>query len=316
VKRTIAGVAPFLLLFALLYAAFGVASPFLPALMQARGLSPELIGIVFGSATAIRLLSAPVARRIADRTHALRGTLAVCCGATALAALGYLPATGLWPLLAITLLYALALAPTTNLADALALVASRRQGFEYGWVRGAGSAAFIAASILAGFAVSGFDLGVVVILQAALMLTVPLALRAVPSVNVSHIALPLEREGLRALVGSSVFRRVVLVEGPPFLITFQSFVPIRWFVQCVPPNQHGARLLGVVQAKKEISEAQDRARTFIAPPPNRLWKGVIGAVREGVAINNQQQASRRHRFRNQSRILKSRLISSEVASGM
>jgi PPP family 3-phenylpropionic acid transporter len=211
VRRTIAGVAPFLLLFASLYAAFGVASPFLPALMQARGLSPELIGIAFGTATAIRLLSAPVAGRIADRTHALRATLAICCGATALAALGYIPATGFWPLLAITLLHALALAPTTNLADALALVASRRQGFEYGWVRGAGSAAFIAASILAGFAVSGFGLGVVMILQTALMLTVPLALRAVPPVNVSHIAKPLERDGIRALVGLSVFRRVVLV---------------------------------------------------------------------------------------------------------
>jgi hypothetical protein len=50
-------VIPFLLLFALLYSAFGPASPFLPALMEARGIPVEQIGIIFGAATAIRLIS-------------------------------------------------------------------------------------------------------------------------------------------------------------------------------------------------------------------------------------------------------------------
>ena len=145
-----ATVGPFLLLFALLYAGFGVASPFMPAFMEARGLSAEQIGLVFGLATAIRLISAPMAGRIADRTHALRATLAVSTIATALTALGYLSASGFWALLAVGLLHALALAPTTNLADALAVVASRRDGFEYGWARGTGSAAFIVGSIAAG----------------------------------------------------------------------------------------------------------------------------------------------------------------------
>ena len=78
VGTTLATVGPFLLLFGLLYAAFGAASPFLPALMEARGIQAEQIGIIFGVATAIRLISAPVAGRIADRTHALRATLAAC----------------------------------------------------------------------------------------------------------------------------------------------------------------------------------------------------------------------------------------------
>ena len=156
VGTTFAIVGPFLLLFGLLYAAFGAASPFLPALMQARGIQAEQIGVIFGAATAIRLISAPVAGRIADRTHALRTTLAACAIGTALAALGYLSASGLWALLVVSLLHALALAPTTNLADALAVVASKREGFEYGWARGAGSAAFIVGSIAAGFAISVF----------------------------------------------------------------------------------------------------------------------------------------------------------------
>ena len=65
-------VRPFLLLFALLYSAFGAASPFLPALMEGRDIPAEQIGIIFGIATAIRLISAPIAGRIADRTLAVR----------------------------------------------------------------------------------------------------------------------------------------------------------------------------------------------------------------------------------------------------
>jgi PPP family 3-phenylpropionic acid transporter len=93
-RTTFATVGPFLLLFGLLYAGFGVASPFLPVFMEARGIPAEHIGIIFGAATAIRLISAPVAGRIADRTHALRATLAASTIATALAALGYLSAPG------------------------------------------------------------------------------------------------------------------------------------------------------------------------------------------------------------------------------
>jgi Helix-hairpin-helix domain/MFS_1 like family len=123
VRPALTTVGPFFLLFALLYAAFGAASPFLPALMESKGVAADQIGLMFGASTAIRLISAPLAGRIADQTHALRATLAVCCVGTALAALAYLGASGFWALLAISLLHALALAPTTNLADALALVA-------------------------------------------------------------------------------------------------------------------------------------------------------------------------------------------------
>src|SRR5262245_13155204 len=82
--------ARFIVLYSLLYAAFGAASPFLPAVIEERGIPPELIGVLFGAGTAIRLLSASAAGRIADRTQALRLTLAVCAFGAALAALGYL----------------------------------------------------------------------------------------------------------------------------------------------------------------------------------------------------------------------------------
>jgi PPP family 3-phenylpropionic acid transporter len=64
--RALPPVANFIVLYALLYGAFGAASPFLPALIEERGIPPELIGVLFGAGTAIRLVSAPLAGRIAD----------------------------------------------------------------------------------------------------------------------------------------------------------------------------------------------------------------------------------------------------------
>jgi MFS transporter, PPP family, 3-phenylpropionic acid transporter len=205
-------VVPFLLLFALLYSAFGVASPFLPVLIEARGIPAEQIGIIFGAATAIRLISATIAGRIADRTQALRATLAACTVATALAALGYLSASGFWALLVVSLLHALALAPTINLADALAVVAAEREGIDYGWARGAGSAAFIVGSIAAGFTASAFGIWIVVVLQAMMMLAVPLASRLVPPVTDSRPTTDrILQGGLGALLRLAVFRRVVRI---------------------------------------------------------------------------------------------------------
>ena len=232
----------FLVLYAVLYAAFGAASPFLPALIEQRGIAPEQIGLLFAAGTAIRLVSAPIAGRIADRTQALRLTLAVCAIATALAALGYLEAWSFWAILVVSLGHAFALAPTTNLADALALVASRRheRGFEYGWVRGAGSAAFVLGAILAGWATASHGLGVILILQAVLMLMVPFAVRWIPPVDpgTTEATRTISRSGVMALVRLPVFRRVVLVAA---LILgshamHDTFAVIRWQAAGISPQ--------------------------------------------------------------------------------
>ena len=83
----------FILLYAAMYAAFGVASPFLPAFISARGLSPEQLGLVLGAGTAVRLLTAPLAGRIGDLIQALRVVLVVCIALAASVTLGYLAAT-------------------------------------------------------------------------------------------------------------------------------------------------------------------------------------------------------------------------------
>jgi PPP family 3-phenylpropionic acid transporter len=160
----------FVVLYAAMYAAYGVASPFLPAFVSERGLPPEQLGLVLAAGTAVRLLSAPLAGRVGDLMQALRLVLVVCTALAAAVTLGYLPARGFWVFLALTLLHAAALAPMTVLADALSLgAANRHPRFEYGWVRGTGSAAFIVGTLLSGQAVGAYGLEAIIWSQASLL---------------------------------------------------------------------------------------------------------------------------------------------------
>ena len=84
----------FLFLYAALFAAFGVASPFLPELLKQHGLSSHEIGIVLAAGTAIRLLAGPFGAWVADRSGLAPVVLAVLTTA-AVVALGYGPARGL-----------------------------------------------------------------------------------------------------------------------------------------------------------------------------------------------------------------------------
>ena len=203
----------FILLYAAMYAAFGVASPFLPSLFSARGLPPEQLGLVLGAGTAVRLLTAPLAGRIGDLIQALRVVLFVCIALSASVTLGYLTAHGFWFLLGVILLHAASLAPTTVLADALALGSaapppnSGRRGFEYGWVRGTGSAAFIVGTLLSGQAVSAFGLDMIVWLQALLLGAAAIAALLVPELIRARTA-----DAVRAPAGAVL----LLLRLPPF----------------------------------------------------------------------------------------------------
>jgi MFS transporter, PPP family, 3-phenylpropionic acid transporter len=175
----------FISFYAALFTAFGFSSPFLPAFLAERGLMPEQLGLVLGAATVARLVCGPLAGRLADRFHFLRAQLAVCAMLGAGAALLYLPAQGFWTIMAVSLLQAAVLAPLVPLADALSLAHARprpnKQAFEYGWVRGVGSAAFVVGTLAAGQAASSHGLSATLWLSAAGLLVVPIAAGLVPA---------------------------------------------------------------------------------------------------------------------------------------
>src|SRR3984893_17697971 len=114
----------FLILYGLLYAGFGVQSPYLPILLDNRHLRPETIALALAAGTAMRLMAAQAVARLADRWDAPKVFLALCTTAAALIGLGYLPAQGAWLLIAVGVLHSAALAPLPPLTDTLALGAA------------------------------------------------------------------------------------------------------------------------------------------------------------------------------------------------
>ena len=235
----------FILLYAAMYAAFGVASPFLPVFVSARGLLPEQLGLVLGAGTAVRMLTASLACRIGDLIQALRVVLIVCTTLAASVTLGYRWAHGFWILLCVTLLHAASLAPITVLADALALGSafpppnSARRGFEYGWVRGTGSAAFIVGTLLSGQAVSAFGLDLIIWLQAFLLGAAAFAAILVPELirDRTADAVRAPAGGVLILLRLPLFRNLVLVAA---LILgshamHDAFAMIRWSASGISP---------------------------------------------------------------------------------
>src|ERR1700737_2423959 len=91
----------FLILYAALYAGFGVQSPYLPSLLESRDLRPEAMALVLAAGSAVRLVAGPGAGRLGDRVDAPKVILSLCSAVAALIALGYLPARGLWLLFAV-----------------------------------------------------------------------------------------------------------------------------------------------------------------------------------------------------------------------
>src|SRR6201996_4464022 len=158
----------FLILYGTMFAAFGVASPFLPALLHARGLGPSEIGAVLAAGTAVRLITGPAISRLADRFGTHKQTLTVSLAMAAVIAFGYDLPAGFSIFLLVSIAHASALAPIVPIADAMTLAAASGR-FQYGWVRGGASAAFIAGSVSAGQVVAATSLGGIVWMKGSLL---------------------------------------------------------------------------------------------------------------------------------------------------
>lgn len=245
----------FLILYGALYAGFGVQSPYLPSLLESRNLGPEAIALVLGAGTAIRLIAGPIAGRLSDVLDAPKTVLAACSAAAALIVLGYLQKTALLLLLVVGVLQSAALAPLAPLTDTLALASaaphlsegSAQQRFHYGWLRGAGSAAFICGTLLSGEAIAQFGISAAVFLNAGLLTAAAFAARLVPVLPLptKDAARTVVADGavraFGALLRLPLYRRIVFVAA---LILgshamHDSFAVIRWEAAGVGPSMVG-----------------------------------------------------------------------------
>jgi PPP family 3-phenylpropionic acid transporter len=207
------------ILYAVLYSAFGVISPFLPAYLESRGLLAQEIALVIGLGTGIRLVSGPLICRFADLQRAWRMTFGVCAGGAGLLALAYIAVHDFAPVLLVSVAQSILLAPAAPLADAMALSASSqavagraKKRFEYGWVRGAGSASFIVGSMIAGRAAASLGLVVSVWLNAFLLVAAAVSARQIPAIHPDAFSMRASpTEGIKQLLELRAFRRLLLV---------------------------------------------------------------------------------------------------------
>ena len=232
----------FILLYGAMYAAFGAASPFWPVFYTSRGLAPEELGTLLALGTLTRLLAGPLAGRLSDLVAAPRLILAICTAFAVAAALSLLPATGFVPLLLASIFQAAALAPITAIADALAINAAAQgrgsRRFEYGWVRGAGSAAFVVGTLVAGQVLSQnlVESSAIIWLHAVLLSCVILATPLVPTISLPRTNSPTPIadgpvvHGLRELLRNSIFRKVIAVTALVFgsHAMHDGFAVVRW----------------------------------------------------------------------------------------
>jgi PPP family 3-phenylpropionic acid transporter len=233
------------MLYGALYAAFGVASPFWPKFFEAKALSAQQIGGLLAAAMLMRLVSGPVVAAFADLIASLRLVLAGCAIVAAGAAAALLGTDTFVLLLLAALVQAAALAPTTAIADALSVNAARPRTagrpLEYGWIRGAGSVAFVLGTLAVGQLITSTDLAPVAWVNAILLIAAAGATAWVPR----PVAQASSSGGLRSAVDEvfavlkipgfrSVMAASALVYGSHAM--HDAFAVIRWSDSGLAPS--------------------------------------------------------------------------------
>ena len=139
-------------LYAGIFVMSGIQLPFFPVWLKAKGLDPQMIGVVLAAPILARLIAVPLVARTADRRDAVR---AVIIATSFLSVAGFALvglAEGVRTILIAYALASLALTPVMPLAETYALKGLNQRGRAYGPVRLWGSAAFVLGSFVAGFA--------------------------------------------------------------------------------------------------------------------------------------------------------------------
>ena len=139
-------------LYAALFVMAGIQLPFFPVWLKAKGLDPDMIGLVLAAPIVARVVALPWVTQSADRHDALRGAIVL---ASVLSVAGYAlvgMSDGFLAILLMCTFVSLTMTPVMPLTETYALRGLSARGRAYGPVRLWGSLAFILGTFIAGFA--------------------------------------------------------------------------------------------------------------------------------------------------------------------
>jgi PPP family 3-phenylpropionic acid transporter len=194
---------------------------------------------------------------------------------------------GFWTFLIVRLCHEAALTPTTSLADALALGASNARappgkGFEYGWVRGSASVAFVFGTLVAGQVIGGTSLASIAWMHGILLLGAAASTVLLPAPDNKTGAAPEHSsfQGIRELMGIVLFRRMVLIAALVFgsHAMHDAFAVIQWNASGISPTT-----ISVLWSEAVVAEVI--VFTLIGPRlVNRLGPDFAAAIASMAAI--------------------------------
>jgi len=219
-----------------MYAAFGVSSPFWPAFFETKALTAQQIGFILAAGMLVRLVMGPLIGRLADVSQRLRAVLAACAALAATVTAAFSISDTFSTLLTVALLQAATLAPMASLADALAVNVARPRlagkTFEYGWLRGSASAAFVAGTLVVGQLISRINFMPMIWMNVALLAATAGATSLLPRAHQSrsHVIRSRGFAGVDGLIRMPRFRIVILVSALVFgsHALHDAFSVIRW----------------------------------------------------------------------------------------
>jgi MFS transporter, PPP family, 3-phenylpropionic acid transporter len=198
------------LFFAALFLVYGVSLPYLPVLLDARGLSSAEIGLISSVPLIVRLVLTPLVAMHADRHGDHRGVVIALVAAASAAILVVAGVRGFWPLLLAVTAFLVTVQSVMPLAETIAMAGVRRHGHDYGRMRLCGSATFVLATIIGAQVIGAFGPDAVAgLLIAATVATLAAALAlARPERDAAQVAA--KRMDMTAALALATARPVLL----------------------------------------------------------------------------------------------------------
>jgi len=267
-----------------LIGAAGVFLPFLPALLAASGLSTTEVATVLAVGSLTRIISGPLAGRLADSLGDPRRVLVVAALLAGLTVGGFGLAAGMVAFLAVQVLHAAVQAPLLPIAEMLTIQGARLGLFDYGRVRGLGSLTFIVFATLSGVVVGQVGHAPLPWIVAVLFLCAAWVATALPPMPRTT-----RRKGsLREAWRLPAFRRLLvlsgLIQGSHAL--YYSFGTIHWLAQGHSPTVIGllwsegvlAEVLLFLVARRFAERLGWRGLTMVAAGFGMLRWGITGGT--------------------------------------
>ena len=206
------------LYYAALFIGSGASAPYAGVWFRAHGLSGGAIGLVLAAPAIGRAVTGPLLALWADGFSLRRTPIALVGIGVAAGYVGLALTQGFWAWLALWFVSQSLFGICSPLADVIALRRARTDGFNYGWPRGIGSAAYIvgnvAMGLVLGLTAPDAMLGWVAIAALASAVAARWLLPADPVHQGGERLVALERfSGLGALLRDPVFMLAIVSTG-------------------------------------------------------------------------------------------------------